>query len=273
MKKISIRMEENMLQEVDNLVDYIRVKNRSQAIKLLLKKALGREKIAVILSKGSDKKGHNLEKDLLINKTEYNSIAKIKNTTLIEEQVKRLKKYGFNIIYIISIPKILENIKRLLKHGKTATIHYISIDKNMKTADALRLLKDKIYSPFLTIFSDVFFEADLNSIYEQQIGSKEVCTLMLTSSKEPSKKGNVKVEGTKIISFIEKPSKVESPIVFEPIFAANPQIFDVKGSSLSYDIFPELTKKGLLAGHLSTGSVAHIHNDKDKKRIELLLKC
>ncbi len=272
MKKVSLRIEDEIVHGIDNLVDYIKVKNRSQAIKLLLKKALGKEKIAVILSKGSDLENQDLEKELLINKNEYNSTAKFKDTNLIEEQIKRLKKYGFTIIYIITIPKIVQKLQHILKNQNGIIIHYISIDKHMRTADALRLLKDKIYSPFLTIFSDIFFEADLNSIYEHQIGSKAICTLMLTSSKEPSKKGNVKVKGTKITSFNEKVPAPENFIVFEPIFIAKPQIFDIKGNSLVYDIFPELAKKGLLSGYLSTDYIIHLHNLQDKKRIELLLK-
>jgi NDP-sugar pyrophosphorylase family protein/Arc/MetJ-type ribon-helix-helix transcriptional regulator len=271
MQKISLRVEDEVLQEVDSLVDHIRIKNRSQALKLLLKKALGKERVAVILSKGTDLPNQNLEKELRVSKAEYNLTAALNRTTLIEEQIRLLTGYGFAKIYVLTIDAVIKRIRQLLKDKMEITVHCLTIDNHMRTADALRLLKDKVHSPFLAVFGDIFPMADLGSIYEQQVEGTALCTIMLTPARVANAKGNVSVEGTRVTGFVEKPVQQQNLIVFEPVFAASPSIFDIEGSSLVYDVFPKLAKEGVLAGHLSSGYAVHYHSASDKKKIELLL--
>jgi len=268
MKKISLRIEDDLLEDIDYLVDYIRIKNRSQAIKSLLKKSLEKEKIAVILAKGSDLKNHNLEKNLKIEENKYNATTRLGNTTLIEEQIKILRKYGFNIVYILTIKKAVEQIRDIFKNIKDIRINYTEISNLTKTAQALKLLKGKIHSNFLVIFGDIIFNANLNEIYNQHLKSNAICTMLVTSSKTPTIKGTVRVEGNKIISFIEKIKVKENFIVSEPIYMFSPEIFGIKGTSLPYDVFPKLAKKGLLESHLSSTNVLHLHKKADKKDVE-----
>jgi len=272
MRKISFRIEDDLLEEVDYLVDYITVRNRSQAIKLLLKKSLSKEKIAVILAKGTDLKNHNLENNLKVDSKGYHSTLKLGNTTLIQEQMRLLKKYGFNIIYILTINKVLKQIQEIFGNRKDINLNYLGISDSTKTAQALRLLREKIHSDFLVIYDDIIFEINLNEIYKQHIKSNAVCTMITTSSKSPAIKGSIKIEGNKITSFTEKVKVKENFIVSEPIYMFNPKVFEIKGESLPYDIFPKLAKKGLLEGHLSSSEVLHLHKKEDKKKIQLFIE-
>ncbi len=262
-----MRLEEDLIKEVDEYVDYFTIKNRSQAIKFLLKTALDEKKVAVILAKGRDVAGADLEKDLKINDDEYNITAKIKNTTLIEEQLKYLRKYNFNTIYIVYPKKIIQNIQEIIGNQPKADIKFFEIKNKDMTADALKILKGKIHSNFLMIYGDVISNMNLENIYIQHVKSNSACTMMVTSSKMPSEKGSVKIEGNKIIGFEEKTKVQENFIVSEPIYIMGPEIFDIKGKSLPYDIFPELAKKNILGAHLSSSDIVHLHEEKDKKNI------
>jgi len=51
--------------------------------------------------------------------------------------------------------------------------------------------------------------------------------------------------------------------VFSPIFVAEPQLFEYSGSSLEFNVFPELAEKGLLNGHLSSEKEMHVHSNKN----------
>ena len=86
---------------------------------------------------------------------------------------------------------------------------------------------------------------------------------MLTTSSRPSEKGTVKVEGSKVLSFAQKPKKSDIYLVFSPIFVAEPNIFGYEGPSLEFDVFPVLAEKGLLNGHLSSEKELHVHSKKD----------
>ena len=272
MKKISIRIEDDILTEVDSFVDYFTIKNRSQAFKHLLKRALGEQRIAVILAKGSDLTHSRLSKNLLINKNEYNITAKLENTTLIEEQLNYLQKYKFSVVYILYPKKIIKVIQDVIGKSNKLDIKYFEINNLSQTANALRILKGKIHSNFLLIYGDVISDLNLENIYMQHLKNNAICTMMITTSKNPSIKGSVTIEGNKIINFIEKIKVGENFIVSEPIFVMSPEIFDFKGKSLPYNVFPHLAKEKKLDTHFSSSIVLHLHKSKDKNKIIEFIK-
>jgi hypothetical protein len=53
-EKISITIDNSMLKEIDNIIDNILIRNRSQAIEYLINLALGDNKTAVILCGGAE---------------------------------------------------------------------------------------------------------------------------------------------------------------------------------------------------------------------------
>ena len=76
--KISLTITKKIVEEVESLVDGIKIKNRSEAVEYLLKMSLSKKKTAVILLGGP--KERNYIKEI----SEYRPIAKIKNKCLIE---------------------------------------------------------------------------------------------------------------------------------------------------------------------------------------------
>jgi NDP-sugar pyrophosphorylase family protein len=272
MKKISLRINDDILKEVDSYVDLLNIKNRSQAIKYLLKQSLGTEKSAVILCKGLDNEYQNLKKNLLVAKNQYNSLIKLKNNlVLIQNQVKQLKKFGFGIIYIINIEQIIEEIKPILSKEKGVIFHFITIDNVCKTLDAIKLLNGKIANDFLVIFSDVYFDINLNDLFNNHKKNDTIGTLTVMSSNKPNIKGCVEISGTIIKRFVEKPKKEKINFVFEPVFILSSKIFEMKGQSLVYDLFPKLAKDEMLQGFLSSGHIIHLHKLQDKEKINELL--
>ena len=73
------------------------------------------------------------------------------------------------------------------------------------------------------------------------------------------------MEGNKILNFTQKPKKSDIYLVFSPIIAASPEIFEFRGNSLEEEVFPVLAMQGLLRGHLSSEKEKHIHNKGDLK--------
>ncbi|MFB6089221.1 MAG: hypothetical protein ABEK36_05575, partial [Candidatus Aenigmatarchaeota archaeon] len=108
-EKVSLTIEKKVMDEVEDLVDGIKIRNTSQAVEYLLKKALGEEKTAVILCGGE-------EEDYKLN-GDYRFTAKLNNSTVIEENVKSLKKHGFSRFYIIAREDVLTEIFRVLGNG------------------------------------------------------------------------------------------------------------------------------------------------------------
>ena len=107
-KKISITINEKTLQDIDTIIDNIYIRNRSQAIEHLVKNALGENKTAVILLGGH-------ERYLKISKNDYRPTAKIKNSSVIELALKKLRENNFKTIYIIARHNLLTRLFEMLK--------------------------------------------------------------------------------------------------------------------------------------------------------------
>jgi len=261
--KISITISKNTLQDIDSIIDNIYIRNRSQAIEHLVKNALGENKTAVILLGGPEER-------LRLSKGEYRPTAKIKNSTVIELALKRLRENSFKTIFIVARHNLLTKLFELLKDGTDygVKISYIEEKSSNGTADSLRLLKGKISANFLVVYGDVIFnKISIEELWNDHIKKNAIATIMLTTSSRPSEKGTVRVEGNKVLTFEQKPKKSDIYLVFSPIFVTEPQIFEYSGASLEFDVFPELAEKGLLNSHLSSEKEVHIHNKKDLEKI------
>ena len=262
-EKISITINEKTLQDIDSIIDNIYIRNRSQAIEHLVKNALGENKTAVILLGGN-------ENHLKVSKYVYRPTAKIKNSSVIELALKKFRENNFKTIYIIARHNLLTRLFEMLKDGidYSVKINYIEEKSSNGTADSLRILKGKVSTNFLVVYGDIIFnKINVEELWNDHIKQNSIATIILTTSPKPSEKGTVRVEGNKVLTFTQKPKKSDIYLVFSPIFVTEPQIFEYSGSSLEFEVFPELAKKGLLNGHLSSEKEIHIHSKKDLEKI------
>lgn len=257
--KISITINEKTLKDIDSIIDNIYIRNRSQAIELLVNNALGENKVAVILSGGP-------EENLKINEKEYRITAKIGNTTLIELMLLALKEAGFKKVFFIARQKIINATFSIVQNGSKygVSLEYIEEKESFGTGDSLMLVRGKITTNFLVVYGDIFFkELNLEELWNEHLKRKGMATLLLTTTPEPTKKGVVKIEGSKILEFIQKPDRSDVYLGFSSVFIAQPEILEYLGHSLENDVFPVLSKKGLLNGYLSTTKIVKLHNIRD----------
>ncbi|MFT4297915.1 MAG: nucleotidyltransferase family protein, partial [Candidatus Woesearchaeota archaeon] len=174
--KISITLSDNVLKEIDNIIDNIYIRNRSQAIEHLINNSLGDNKTAVILSGGK-------QESLRISDNEFRATAlidKSKNITLVEESVKNLRSHGFKTIFIIACKVILTDIFSILGDGTVygVKINYIEDKESKGSANSLKLLKGKISSNFLVVYGDIYFnKINLDELWNSHIRQNAVATL------------------------------------------------------------------------------------------------
>ena len=151
--KISITINEKIVNDLDSIIDHVYIRNRSQAIEHLVKNSLGENRTAVILSGGDEKK-------LEIESGVYRPVATIGKTTVIGSAVRKLRGEGFKKIYIVARHTILTKIFSVIKDGSDygVRMEYIEEKNSDGTAESLRLLKGVIKSNFIVVYSDVLFK-------------------------------------------------------------------------------------------------------------------
>jgi len=263
-EKISITIDKHILKNIDSFIDRIFIRNRSQAIENLLKSYLDKSKSVVILLGGPEER-------LKIGK-KYTPLVNIKGVTLIERTMIKLRKDNFKEIYIIARKKILDEIFSLLKSGEYygVKIKYIEEQESNGSAQSLRLIKKEISNTFLLLYGDIYFDnLKLNDLWNFHIKNNVISSLSLITFGKPSIKGQVFLEGDKIVQFNQKPKgdKENSYLVWCPICVCEPEILQYPGKSLEEDIFPVLAKKNLLKGYINSEREIHIHTQEDLDNI------
>ena len=266
-KKISITISDGIAKRVDTFIDRLFIRNRSQAIESILKNALDKNKIAVILLGGDEEKLKIGDK--------YVSEVEIKGIPLIEKQIKKLRENNFREVFIIARKKILEVIFGIMKEGAIYGVHinYLEEEFNSRgSAESVKsALKNRVKDTFLLFFGDIIFDdIKINDLWHTHLKNLNMATLNLITYKDPLIKGEVLLEGDKVIEFHEKPKKQiseNSYLVSSPIYVCEPELLQYPGFSLQENIFPILAKKGLLNGYVSSVAETHIHNKKDLEKV------
>jgi NDP-sugar pyrophosphorylase family protein len=263
-RKISITINDKTLDDIDTIIDNIYIRNRSQAIELLVNRALGDNKCAVILAGGP-------EDDLKISSSEYRLTGKIDSLTVIESAISKLKDEGFSKVWVIARHKVISAIFNIIQNGSKygVEIKYKEEVSSEGTADSLRLIKGEIQSNFLVVYGDLYFKnINIEELWNTHLKQKGTASLLLNVTQDPSKKGIVKLEGSKILEFVQKPKHSDIYLGFASMFVAEPELLEYPGASLEQDVFPVLASKRLLTGYLSTSKIAKIHSKDDLSMIE-----
>jgi len=271
-EKISITINDKILRDADSIVDNIFIRNRSQAIEYLIKKAFKESKTAVILAGDS--------RQLLGDKIKNRYALKVNRLTIIERAIRKLSDSGFKNIYIIAPHNILTNIFKIIGNGSDyqTKVEFVDEEVEQGNASALKLLKGKIKTTFLIVQCDLIFEhIDLMKLWQQHLQEKMVATMLISSSVLLGNKvlyGHVVLEGNKILSYIEKPAQrnLKSSIFCGGLVIAEPEIFSYSGNSLEHDIYPELARRRLIGGQVSSAEHLHVHTREDLIKVRKKLK-
>ena len=235
LQRISLTIDQPLLERMDALVESAEYKNRSQAISALLRKTL---------------KGRIVEKTLVLAG---------KNNFLLEKIVLWLKKNGMEDIVIASGKT--DAVERKIGDGKKfgVKIEYVH-DENKGTALALKNAQHLLKEPFLLCYSDVFCQdlvlKDLMAYHDLHKGA---CTLVLTSSPRPTKFGVARLLGEKITGFEEKPSSAEGFLINAGVAVCNPQVFSFLSNEPSFEknALPYIARQGQLVGFVYYGKWLH----------------
>lgn len=251
-ERVTLTIEEDILKQVDAKIDKEKVKNRSHAIELLLRKALRGmvPSTAIILAGG---KGADLGEHI------PQPMIKLNGKPIIEYNIDLLKRFGVTKI-IIHISKPTNKIKEYFGDGSNfgIQINYHETPEPVGTAGFLNSLKNKLTEPFIIINADELKDIDLTKLYESHNQNKASVTIGLTTVQDPSEYGVAMLDGNKILRFIEKPDKNSAPsmLISGGIFIVEPEVLNYIPdgfASLEHDVFPKLAREGKLYGYPFSG--------------------
>lgn len=252
-ERVTLTLDTDLLAKIDKRVDGFKIKNRSHAVEMMCMKALGESapKLGLILAGG---KGTRLKP---ITDEIPKPLLPIQGKPVIEYTLELFKKFGITRV-LLSIGYMGSKIKEHFGDGKKLgmEIIYIEEDKPQGTAGPLRIAKKYLTETFVMCNADELKDIDLDDMYLSHKENGAIGTIALTTVQDPSMYGVARLQGTRILEFIEKPKKENAPsnLINSGLYILEPEVLNYVPSgnepaSMEFDVFPKLAKEGKLFGY------------------------
>ena len=187
------------------------------------------------------------------------ALLPVHGKTLTEHLFDLFKRHGIIEVFI-SIGYLSEKIKNHFKDGKEfgVNITYLEENEPLGTAGPLKLAKSELTESFLVSNGDELKDINLDEMYEQHKQNKALVTIALTKVEDPSQYGVAKLDGEKILEFVEKPKKENAPsnLINSGLYIIEPEVIDMVSDGfimLEKAVFPKLAEQGRLFGYAFSG--------------------
>ncbi|MBI2410652.1 MAG: nucleotidyltransferase family protein [Candidatus Kerfeldbacteria bacterium] len=240
--RITITLRKDLLPLLDKFVDGERIRNRSHAIEYILGQHLGLGIEQAVIFAGADT-AHTVH-----------TLTQIRHRPIIGYIFDMLKNHGIrNIIFVVD--EYGTPLREYIGDGKQWGLHveYVQGPHAEGTGSTLTLVKPLIHQTFLLLYSDVLADINLSDYVEHHRQSEAVGTVALTYKKSPEHYGVARMEGNKIVEYVEKPGEdSKHGLVNAGIYVFEPEIFEYLTSdavSLEKDVLPQVAKTGYLIGY------------------------
>jgi mannose-1-phosphate guanylyltransferase len=272
-ERVTVTLEQDILEDVDRIVGTEHIKNRSHAVEVLLKKALGKRcpKKAVILCGGKGTRLRPITQEI------PKPLIPIHGKALIEHLIDLFKKYDIYDI-ILSVGYKKEKVMEYFGDGTRfgVKISYIeeSEDAPLGTAGPLKKARSILTDTFIVTNGDELKDLNLEEMYDIHKSNNSTATIALTTVPDPSNYGVADLSGSRILRFIEKPPKEEAPsnLINSGLYILEPEVLDIipdGQASIERDVFPIVAHNGKLFGYPFSGQW---HDTGDILRYEKALK-
>lgn len=255
-ERLTITLRKDLLRSVDRTIDGQRIRNRSHAIEFLLAHSLTPEvSRAIVLAGGAGVKMRPLTLEL------PKAMIPVRGRPILEHTLDTLRRADIRTVTVL-VGALGDKIRNHFGDGSAfgMKISYAQEGKRSGTAGGLRKAAGPSSGePLLLIYGDVLADIDLKDMIEYHKDCAALATLAVTSVHKATDWGIVRLHGTRIVSFEEKPKNHigQSHLVNAGVAVIEPKLLDAIPnagfSMLERDVFPKLARAGQLAGYLFEG--------------------
>src|SRR3989338_4891055 len=249
-ERVTITLDKNLISQIDKRIDGMDIKNRSQEIEFLLAESLGTHipGKAVLLVGGRGSRLRPLTDKI------PKALLEVQNKTITEHLFDLLKKYGIRD-GVLCVGYLKDKIKEHFGDGTKigVNINYVEENEPLGTAGPLKLAKKYLKDSFIVSNGDELKDINIPRLFRLHKRKNALGTLSLTTVDDPSHYGVARLDGSRIVEFIEKPKRENAPsnLINAGFYILEPEIIDMipNGfSMLEKDVFPKLAKEGRLRG-------------------------
>ncbi|MCR4336111.1 MAG: nucleotidyltransferase family protein [archaeon] len=186
-------------------------------------------------------------------------LVKVKGKPILEYSIELLKKHGVTEV-ILSVGYMHEKIIDYFGDGQKfgVSIVYAIEEEPLGTGGALKQAEELLSEKFFMLNGDNIADYDLNELTKTHEKNNALATLTLSEVEDVSSFGVAKLDGEKIIEFVEKPKKENAPSNW-----VNAGAYAIEKKALEFlpegfnliekTMFPALAKQGKLFSYKHKG--------------------
>ncbi|MBK6770929.1 MAG: NTP transferase domain-containing protein [Ignavibacteria bacterium] len=144
--------------------------------------------------------------------------------SVLEIQIERLKKHGFDEIFLATNYKS-QYIEGFFGDGSRYGVKLMisKEEKPLGTAGPLLLLKEHLTEPFIVMNGDILSLIDFSKLYDFALSQDSLLTISIKKEITPFAFGNIYFEGDRVTGIQEKPNIVM--YILSGIYVMKPEIF------------------------------------------------
>ncbi|MFH2021357.1 MAG: nucleotidyltransferase family protein [archaeon] len=186
------------------------------------------------------------------------AMLKIQGKTTPEYLIQLFKKYGITNL-IFSVGYKAKVIKDYYGDGSRfgVAITYVEEDEPLGSAGAIKLASKHIKNTFFVTNGDELKVIDLKDMMEYHNTNKGIITVALTEVVDPSHYGVARLDGNRILEFVEKPkTNASSNFVNSGLSIWEPAVIRMIPDGFCMyekELFPRLASEGKLVGYKFSG--------------------
>jgi len=259
-ERVTITLDKNLISQIDKRIDGIDIKNRSQEIEFLLAESLGTHipSKAVLLVGGRGSRLRPLTDKI------PKSLLEVQGKTITEHLLDLLKKYGIRDA-VLCVGYLKDKIKEYFGDGTKIGVNITYVEENepLGTAGPLKLAKKYLKDSFIVSNGDELKNINIPRMFRLHKRKNALATIALTTVDDPSHYGVARLDGSRIVEFVEKPVKAPSNLINAGFYILEPEVINMIPdgfSMLEKDVFPKLAKMGRLRGFPFAGQWFDIGN-------------
>ena len=251
-RRVTFNLDAALVEKLEASVDGKQLRNLSHAAEFYLSHALELKSVrhGVILAGGKGTRLAPLTNEI------PKPLVPIHDKPIMEHVIELYRMNGIEDIIVIvayKAEKIIKHFGDGAKYG--VRLSYAVEEERGGTAGALRAAKHMINGTFVMSNCDELKDVPIRSMISFHRKHAAKGTIALTSVDDPSAYGVARMDGERIIEFVEKPSREDAPtnLINAGLYILDRTILDYvpdQGfSQIETDVFPKLAAEGVLYGY------------------------
>lgn len=261
--RLTITLKKEILKKLDEYIDGSRIRNRSHAIEYVLAKNFAPKiKRALILAGGQGVKMRPFTYEM------PKAMIPVNGRPVLEYTIENLRRFDVREL-IISLGHQGSKIKQYFGDGSKFGVKIIYLEQGKHESgtaspilQAQKLIGD---NSFFVYYGDVLAQIDLDDMVDFHLTNGGLVTMALTSVSRSADWGVVRLQGSRIHSFLEKPDQRKdlSNVINAGVYIFEPLIFELlkpEMKRLEKEVFPKLVQQRKIFGYLFAGQWFDVGN-------------